>query len=229
MRKLIIFLLILLGLLLAVVPSLFKQLDETVKVEDLPWHVTVFPDGSSEVFGVHLGQTTLHALAQRLENIPEVGLFIDTEGYRSLEAYFGRVRLGVLEAKLVARLQVSPELLDGFEATAVNNEPMPSGARKLELTEDNLKQAFELPVSELTYAPYAQYDAELVKERFGEPEERFAVSDTGEYWLYPQLGLALLLDTEGKEFLEYVPPVRFPEAVDRLRRQADQAAAQAGA
>lgn len=196
-----------------------------VTVRDLPWEVTVFADGSSEVFGVHLGVTTLRALTEKLEAYPDVALFQQADGTSSLEAYFGRVRLGVLDARLVAVLAAEPEQLAAWAKAPTSDKPMPSGARKLELSEDELLQTFGLSIMELTYVPYAQYEEELVLRRFGEPAERVSLGANSAYWLYPERGLALLLDREGREVLEYSAPARFADLRARVLQRADQARA----
>lgn len=197
----------------------------TVELKDLPWDVTVYPDGSSEVFGVHFGVTTLRELTERLEAYPDVALFQAADGGTSLEAYFGRVRFGVLDARLVAILDASPEQLAIWAKAPTSDKPMPSGARKLELSEAELLQAFDLPILELTYVPYAQYEEDLVLRRFGEPSERIEVTPHSAYWLYPQRGLALLLDREGREVLEYGAPKRFEDLRARVLMRAEQARA----
>lgn len=196
------------------------QGERTRKVTDLPWDIEVHADGSSSVFGVHLGRTSLRALAERLHALPEVGLFVGPGARRSLEAYFGRVQLGVLEARLVARLGASPAQLEAWAREPASDKPMPSGARKLELIEANLAQAMELPVVGLTYVPTAQYDPELVRQRFGAPQERIELSAARGYWLYPDRGLAILMDTEGREVLEYTTPDRFQTLRARISAQA---------
>ena len=58
-----------------------------------------------------------------------------------------------------------------------------------------------------------KFDADLVRKRFGEPAERLPVQD-GMHWLYPSLGLDLLLGDNGGALLQYVPPAKFEQ---RLR------------
>lgn len=216
--KRILTLVVVLTLLGAVIMLLFlgRQMGQTQKVADLPWDIEVHADGSSSVFGVQLGRTPVRALAERLHALPEVGLFVGPGARRSLEAYFGRVQLGVLEARLIARLGASPEQLEAWAREPASDKPMPSGARKLELTEANLAKALELPVVELTYVPTAQYDPELVTQRFGAPAEKIELSATRGYWLYPDRGLVILMDTEGREMLEYTAPAHFEALRGRI-------------
>lgn len=192
----------------------------TVVVEDLPWDVRRLPDGGSEVFGWSLGRSTLKEVSDDVGAIPEVALFLMPGQDVSAEAYFGRVRLGVLEARLVVRLDIDQETLRAFAQRGIKSKAMPSGARKLELLESDLRVAYLSPIAAITYVPYARYDEATVLDRFGEPAERIATSPTGAYWLYPELGLAVLIETEGPNSLEYVDPRRFGVLRDQVLQRA---------
>jgi hypothetical protein len=58
--------------------------------------------------------------------------------------------------------------------------------------------------------PVVKFDAELVRKRFGEPVERIA-AESGAHWLYPALGLDLLLGDDGEALLQYVLPLEFEQ------------------
>ena len=49
---------------------------------------------------------------------------------------------------------------------------------------------------------------------FGEPDEKIQVSESAQYWLYPNRGMALFWDTDGKEIFYYVANKDF----DRLKK-----------
>lgn len=68
-------------------------------------------------------------------------------------------------------------------------------------------------ITAITYMPVVKFDADLVRQRFGEPGERIA-AEGGAHWLYPALGLDLLLGDNGEALLQYTPPAEFE---DRLR------------
>ena len=72
--------------------------------------------------------------------------------------------------------------------------------------------------------PYARYDAALVEQRFGSPAERIGLSETAEYWLYPQRGLAILLDNDGRDVLEYVEPRHVAALRSRVLQSAESGA-----
>ncbi len=210
----------------AVVLLRLDEGERRVAVEKLPWDVRRLADGGTEVFGWALGHTTLKQVSDELGAIPEVGVFVGPGDAIVAEAYFGRVRLGVLEARLVARLDIDGATLRAFADRGIKSKPMPSGARRLEMLETDLRVAYHSAIAALSYVPYANYERGLVEQRFGEPAERIALSETAAYWLYPETGLAILIDDEGREVLEYVDPRDFDTLREQVTRRTPAVSAQ---
>ena len=65
---------------------------------DLPWRIDVAPDGSSRVFGLTLGRSTLDDASSRLGPAPQVAIVTAPGEPGALEAYFESVALGFLTA-----------------------------------------------------------------------------------------------------------------------------------
>ena len=63
--------------------------EPTQQLEDLPWQVTVSPEGNSQVFHLQTGKTTLKEAIERFHSFPELAVFSHESGKRHLEAYFG--------------------------------------------------------------------------------------------------------------------------------------------
>lgn len=172
--------------------------------EDLPWQVTLNAEGNPQVFHLDIGKVTLKEVIERLHSFPEMAVFAHESGKRTLEAYFGTQRVGLFEAKIIAELQAEPAQLDSFHTNNTKREGMASGQWKYTLAEADVKIANDLRVQRLIYMPVINYEPEIVVARFGEPEERVASSEAGvEYWFYPSKGLAILMNTDGKEILYY--------------------------
>lgn len=185
--------------------------DSTVQVDPqyLPWHIELQGEGRSRVLGVDLHRSTVREASTHWGASPEIGLFVAPDGSGTLEAYYGRVRLGVFEARIVARLDTSALDMEGLIAHPVSDKPMPSGARKLELSEADLSKAYDQPIAQLTYIPSAQFDAAIVTRRFGKADEIVTENEERAYWLYPARGLAIFLDQDGKDAFHYVAPRDF--------------------
>ncbi|AHK80017.1 hypothetical protein M911_13610 [Ectothiorhodospira haloalkaliphila] len=184
--------------------------------DELPWNVEVLDGGNSSVFGVTLEQTPLNELRDRLRLFPSLGLFVSPNGDRRLEAYFGSVKLGPFETNLLARLMADEDTLDAMVARSVNDKPMPSGARRLELSEQDTRRALELPVAELSYVPRARYDEQTVLERFGRDPQKLLMDDGRQYYLYPDTGVAILLTARGRDTLHFISPRNFDDLRARI-------------
>ena len=86
---------------------------------------------------------------------------------------------------------------------------MQSTTLKATLAEADLAAALAAPIRGLAFIPSAQLDEAVILERFGQPAERIRVNDHVEHLLYPTRGLDVVLDTKGRELLQYVAPARF--------------------
>ncbi len=187
-----------------------------IKVDNLPWQISVNDASHLQVFDVTLEETTLWDAVKTWHAHPTVGIFSKGDEPESVEAYFDKVQLGPISAKIIVRLAATPEQLQTLWAGRYNREPQPSGSWKFELGDDELKAAHELKIREITYIPTPSSDAELITKRFGKPAKYRALEEERSLWLYPDKGLAIILDENGKELFQYVNPNRFAALEKRL-------------
>jgi len=191
--------------------------------DNLPWQITITKSGQSKVFGITLGQTTLRDAFQVLNVYPQTALFAHKDGRKSLEAYISSLSLSGLTAKMILEYDVTDETMQRYIEDSVDREGMPSGAFKYKLNEEDLLQAMQSKVKSISYIPYAQFDDEIIMQRFGLAAETVEVDDQSSILLFPDLGLSIAYNQEDKEILQYVAPGQF----DRLRQLAYEAASQA--
>jgi hypothetical protein len=205
------------GVLLALVALffLFSGNAEKKQPDNLPWKITVSPE-STEVFHVKVGQTTLREMIEQFRHFPEIALFTGDNKAPRLEAYFGKRRLGVFDARLIAEMAADQAQLQQFVDTSTDREAQASGAWKYTLSEAAVKQINEQKVQYLIYMPVADYEADIVSQRFGMAEDKLTISDTAEYWFYPQQGLVILLNSEGSDVLYYSALSSFTALRERL-------------
>ena len=201
MKRLILGSLLLALLGFGVIKLMFTGVEVETKA-NLPWMVSARPDGSTHVLGVDIGNTTFKELMFALKLLAEPALFESRAGDLTLEAYFGKKKFGLLEARLIAELDADEALLQKFLIEQVGRESTPSNHWKYKLSVKNTKIANDLRVWRLIYLPVTDYELKQMK-FFGEPEEKIKVNETAEYWLYPSRGMALLYDTAGKEIFYY--------------------------
>jgi len=178
---------------------------------DAPWVVDRLPDGNTRVLGIDLGAARFDDAMARFGAPESIALFIDERGDRSLEVYFGDVHLGpMMKTKLVVNLAADPDLLDDFTANAIAREGTREGDTKLLLASEDKARLGPLPIASMTCIPsYRGLEPDFFRERLGPPAA--ARKETGQAvsWFYPDLGLSLVIDAEGPEVFEYLPPSRF--------------------
>lgn len=221
MKRIVILLLCLLALALAFYILTDKDRKRTVKLTNMPWQIEMSAQGASRVFGINLGETTLAQLQQDWKQFqPDIGLFISREQHQRLEAYLGNRRLGLFDAKVILGLEASSAQMKAFAEDRINIKPMPSGDFKQEISEDHLREAFQLPIHSITYIPKVKYDQTLMQRYFSEPADTITLNNDAAFWLYPDKGLAVLLDPKGKEVFHYVKPAKFTELLERLKMEA---------
>jgi hypothetical protein len=180
-------------------------------IRGLPWQIETLPDGTSRVFGLHLGVDPLHRAVQRYGDPEGLSLFVSDAGRGSVEAYFGAVRLGLLKGDLIATLETRPEAIAALRDRAIDRKATRSGAARYLLREEDKQAQLGSTIRGLTYVPaYAKLDPGFIRERFGDPVHSRPAGETGQRWLYPDKGLTILIDSAGREVFEYVAPRDYP-------------------
>jgi hypothetical protein len=190
---------------------------QTMQRTDLPWQVTTEPDGSSRVFDLHIGTSTLKDAIAKFGNPEAVALYIREPGTRDLETYFGTVSMGPLKAKIILNLLVDEKRLDELEANAIKKEYSAEGHKKLLLDSEDKQSLGDVRIGGITYIPtYKGLEADFFRERFGEPAAWKVEDEEHVQWFYPDIGLTLLMSAEGREILQYRMPRDFvmPEGVE---------------
>ncbi|MES2090397.1 MAG: hypothetical protein V4532_10525 [Pseudomonadota bacterium] len=189
--------------------------------EGLPWQIGLLPNAGSTVFGLKLSPdpavaSTL-ADAQRLWASDFQMAVIAAPGEDgTLEAYVDSARVGFILGKLVFSADVSPALIKQFREHAGKTAFMDSTTRKYYLNPHDQRTALRSRVLAIAFVPQAHLDEATVQARFGEPAQRLRSNEHLEHWLYPDKGLSIALDSQGKELLQYVAPADFARLRDPL-------------
>ncbi len=191
---------------------------QTQRFEDLPWQIEVLAEDRTRVLGIELGRTTLRELAGLLP-VPDIRLFVEPDGTRTVEAFYANARIPPFEANLV--------LVPGLDEAGMNfvweertsERPMPSGARRHGLSDDALRMLGGTPIVEMSYIPRARWNPEQVRERFGEPAGLLRIGDDQTYWLYPDRGVAIMIPAgRGRVLMHFVTQERWVQVVERLEQ-----------
>jgi hypothetical protein len=176
----------------------------------LPWDITVHADGSSSVFGVHLGADSLLAFKRVYNQKADLAIFVDPDQKMSLEAYFGNMQVGALSAQVAIVAQTEPGILkEWLGESHTSGDPTPTGARKYPLSDQQLLKAQNFPIESITYRPSADYSEALIRRHFGQPQEIRHPKSENQYWLYPTKGLLITVNNAGRDLFQYIAPNDF--------------------
>lgn len=184
---------------------------------NLPWQIELDGQGGSSVFGIKPGVSTLGDVRRKLGQEIEVAIIAEPNEVGSLEGYYAQVPLGFVLAKMIVTLDLSPETITAMRERALKAKHMESTTRQIMLHPDDLAVAENLPVRAISVIPTVNLDEATVVQRFGQPGERLVVSEKRVHLLYPEKGLDVVVDGDGKELLQYVAPRSFALLREPLR------------
>jgi hypothetical protein len=182
----------------------------------LPWQVEVLPGGGSKVFGLQLGSSRLADARARLGPDLQMAVIMTANGPPALEAYYERIAFGFITGRLILTAELPSEELAVMARRAAKVAPLQSGAWQATLAADDRDNVLRAPVTAIAFIPSVDLDEATVVQRFGPPAERLPGSGSAMHYLYPTIGLDLVLDDKGKELLQYVAPKDFARLRDPL-------------
>ena len=206
--SLLVFLAIIVAVFLYLTPA-GDYSSQTIK--GLPWQIELLPDGTSKVFGVTLGQSTLGEAHEQLGDDMELAIIVVAADDSGLEMYYSRYTAGVFSGKLILAADVVPDTLEQLLGRAAKAEYMESGARKFHLNPDDLPVAYQAAVKSITFIPGIALDEQTAFKHFGTPAETIRRGDQAVHLLYPGKGLDITINEDGKDVLQYVAPRDFTE------------------
>lgn len=207
--------------LLAVVLSVYPFLNRSEAPQPLtglPWQIEIKPDGSTQVFGLHIGVSRLADAYKMLGSDMELAIVAATDEIGNLEMYYGHYQAGLLSGKLVLQTSASEQDIKIWRDNAAKSEYMASGlAKKYTLSEENTTQILDEIITGLTFIPAVNLDEDVIIARFGEPDDRIQL-DGVIHLLYPVKGLDVALYQDAKEVMQYVSPAAFEQLVQPLQK-----------
>lgn len=195
--------------------------DEIVR---LPWLIEQDAGGRTQVFGFTLGKTTLAEVRRVFREDGEINLFRATgsSGTLATEVYFEQIHLERLRADFVLTLHVDQTTLATMYERGLRISQTGSGSQKVKLDPSDAERLAERPIRAIVYLPKARLDAALIEQRFGTPSRRLTESETGiVHWLYPERGLDIGRDPNGRVVMQYVNPADFGAILEPLTTSLD--------
>ena len=89
------------------------------------------------------------------------------------------------------------------------------------MANEDIEAIQRVVITAITYLPAIDLDEEIINARFGRPKEQVVQPEGAIYWLYPDRGLSILVDPNGKEILQYLAPQDFVAVRQRLTKPAE--------
>jgi hypothetical protein len=178
-------------------------------VKDLPWIIQTDTQGGSRVLGLNIGKSTVRQAADKFASEVEIGVFLDPDKTLSLEAYFDRVTLSGLLARVALELEAEQQELHEMALQSIEKKAMPSNAWQFRLPNEVKEQLMSRRFISLSYMPKVSIESDILRKRFGEPGSVIEVDDANQLWLYPEKGLVINVMKDGKPLFQYVRPDEF--------------------
>ena len=215
-----IFLSVFIGALIAVALAILlpggRTLDEHPR---LPWLIQVDEKGHSTVFGLTLGRSSLAEAQEAFQEQGKTNLFISPNQGFYFETYFKGLYLDGIRADMVFSLEVDEAIAPELYDRGLRISQLGDGTRKVELAQPDLDLLGRAQVVHITYIPGTNLEPDLIAARFGEPARRIVEVSGITHWLYPDRGLDIAVNPDGKEIFQYVIPSRFSELLEPLEAQ----------
>ncbi len=144
-------------------------------------------------------------------------MFDDGGGNLSLEGFLGDITLSGITGRVIIGLEADSQLLMKLQQGARKQETQKSGAIRYTIDHNQRRDIVDLKVKSLTYIPRIDLDEELIRQRFDDPERIIVMPNGLRHFIYPQKGLDIIVDNDGKEVLQYVVPAQMPDVIEPLR------------
>ena len=191
--------------------------EESIDIANLPWSITTDENKQSTVFGITLDKSSVNEALSVLGLEHDLGI-IQVQGESpSLEAFYGHFKAGPIQGKLTLSFNSDEEQLISMIEAAANMEFTATGVRKYFLNSNDLEIVQEYTVRSISFVPAARLDESIIRARFGEPDNIVDVAEGQRHFLYPDTGVDIFLDEEGKDRIQYVAPNRFDDVLKPLQ------------
>ncbi|QID18007.1 hypothetical protein G3580_10350 [Nitrogeniibacter mangrovi] len=208
--------------LAAIILPLFfmpEPADLAERQQRLPWVIEVQPDGNTRAFGLTLNVSTLADAKAAFGPDVDVAIISAPGEAGTLEAYVSTAKAGFITGKMVFAVDAAADMVQAMKERAVKTEYMESTTRKSILAAADVATALQRPIHAISFIPSVNLDRDAIVERFGAPVREVATNDHQTHLLYPAKGLDIILDTQGKELLQYVAPRDFERLTAPLSAQ----------
>jgi len=211
----------LLALLLGVYLSSFKaplEQQNSVRENIFPWQIEKNSTGKTRVFGLTIGQSTLNDAELLFKEKAEITLFMPVDKPAVIEAFFNDVKIAGLKSKMIMSMLISADDIQKMFNRGARIATLGSGTRKVTLSGADAVTVGQSIINAMTYLPSIHLSEKIIENRFGQPDEKIPDTQSDAiHWLYPNIGVDVVLSAKNKEIIQYVQPENFSLLITPLR------------
>lgn len=184
----------------------------------LPWQVEI-DNGNNRVFGITIGNSTLADAISLVDSDGELAILERYQQQGAVEYYYSYFKSGPLQGKLVLVLEADPAAIEAFKTGAASQQYLENGTKKYTLDQSQYQEVEKLTVRSITFSPTARIDKVMIEQKFGEAKAHIITGENITHLLYPEIGLDALINTKGKDLLQYVSPRSFISLQSAIEQQ----------
>ena len=185
--------------------------DRVADDQRFPWQVKHLPGNQTQVFGIKPGVSSFEEFVNRFGTHFDDVVFEDKNHKLDLEIYFNEISIAGLSGKFILTLDADEELKIKLIKGAFKHKLLESGVLRHDVHPHDKPLLSPLTIHALTYIPYVDLDEKIIKSRFGEAARVIKIAEGKVHYLFPEMGLDLFQDDDGKEVLLYVAPKNFSD------------------
>ena len=170
----------------------------------LPWQIALV-EGKPRTFFLTLGVSTLSDAEKTIGDDYELAIMA-VDKTAALEMFYPSFNAGPFTGKLILVADIHAAALRTLMDESPKYKMLETGVKKMQLAFAQKSIALEQRIKSMTFAPVARLDKALVEQHFGKAHSQRKVSEHEHHLFYPHLGLRIIINEKGKDFIEYTLP-----------------------
>jgi hypothetical protein len=171
--------------------------------QTLPWQSKVNASGQTEIYNLVIGSSSFQDAIRTFGKDLEVSLFKNQDESFQLEAFYNNIEIAQIRGQLIVELLMSENQLSFLQNNIKSSEKLPTGNEKFELNLFAKSSLRNLTIKKIVFIPKTDIAPSTIIDRFGKADKISSDAQGVEYWLYPEKGLRIIYDANGKEMMEY--------------------------
>ncbi len=190
----------------AMMIAVIGQHQSVNQLDSMPWEVDRLENSALRVFGLTLEKTSIQEANQIFASFGKTQLQVKTDGsgnktYQLINIYDELV-FGGLIAQVILKYKAEPEELDAIYKSIASPQTK-AGITLFSVNSDTEIKHLSSVIASITYIPSIDYNAQTIRQNFGQPATQSTVNDDLQLWEYPSMGLRIYIYNSGPDRFVY--------------------------